>query len=148
MTENREEECISELQRVAELLGKSPTCAEFRSAETSLSKSIIRREFGTWNNAKEAAGLEKYNPSEDGSRATNSWIRELKSDMECLRCGEDFYRALCFHHPPDVGKKDSVSRLVGQGYSKDVVTDEIEKCVVLCSNCHRKLHADDHAFSL
>jgi predicted HNH restriction endonuclease len=30
--------------------------------------------------------------------------------------------------------------MIHDGYSKERVIDEIEKCVVLCANCHRKFH--------
>ena len=36
-------------------------------------------------------------------------------------------------------KKDSISILINTA-SKKRVQEELEKCIVLCSNCHRDLH--------
>ena len=32
--------------------------------------------------------------------------------------------------------------MISFGYSKDRIEAEIEKCIVLCANCHRKEHYD------
>lgn len=34
----------------------------------------------------------------------------------------------------------TIANMVGFAYSKERILREIEKCVVICSNCHRKLH--------
>lgn len=47
--------------------------------------------------------------------------------------------ALDFHHLNPSEKDLEVSLLTR--YSTKRVKDEIRKCVVLCANCHRKLHA-------
>ncbi len=57
----------------------------------------------------------------------------------CVVCGEDFPGCLDFHHT-DPGKKEfGVSRILH--HSSGSVMKEVSKCVVLCANCHRKLHA-------
>lgn len=59
----------------------------------------------------------------------------------CERCGYDRCAdALDFHHR-NPGEKDfSVSE---KGYTRSWVRvkRELDKCVLLCSNCHRELHA-------
>lgn len=37
----------------------------------------------------------------------------------------------------------SVSKAVAHGWTWERVLSEIEKCEVLCANCHRKLHAEE-----
>lgn len=56
--EKRKQVMIKALQQSAEKLGKSPTVREFNDLETSRSSTVIKQAFGTWNNAKKAAGLE------------------------------------------------------------------------------------------
>lgn len=53
---------INALQRVADLVGGTLTCAEYRehSTRTEPSQSWIERQFGSWNAGKEAAGLDCY----------------------------------------------------------------------------------------
>lgn len=58
----------------------------------------------------------------------------------CLVCGETDIRVLDFHHD----KKDksfNVSSNVGNGVSFEKLVAEIDKCVVLCRNCHARHHA-------
>lgn len=75
------------------------------------------------------------------------WTEELRSRVYgvkrqkgCLLCKEGDPCCLDFHHPND-DKKDNVATLVASGYSWQVVEEEINKCVILCANCHRKIHA-------
>jgi hypothetical protein len=67
------------------------------------------------------------------------WLHELKRDeFECAECDESRPPALDFHHP---GEKDlGVARMVQRGYSKESIRQELERCEVLCANCHRVLH--------
>lgn len=64
------------------------------------------------------------------------YINEIKS-CGCIICGEKDIACLDFHHLKD--KKFNISNEVGN-LSKNKLTDEMNKCVVLCANCHRKLH--------
>ena len=56
----------------------------------------------------------------------------------CKICGEKEICTLDYHHLSD--KEENVAKLL-RGGSLKKVKEEIEKCVVLCANCHRKLHA-------
>lgn len=67
------------------------------------------------------------------------FIRDHKKKFSC-DCGESHVACLDFHHI-DVKKKDiSIASTIGCGWSKDRLIKELEKCIVICSNCHRKLH--------
>ena len=70
-------------------------------------------------------------------RKIREYIQNIKSRIGCSICGEGRYWVLDFHHLGD--KEESVSSLVRSG-SLTKVKKEIEKCEVLCSNCHRDLH--------
>lgn len=66
-----------------------------------------------------------------------AYIWEHLSVNGCIECGESDPRVLEFDHVR--GKKRSeVTRLVRDGYSTDVIQKEIDKCVVICANCHKK----------
>ena len=70
-------------------------------------------------------------------RAHNSkWISELKESLPCVDCG-GLFSAECmdFDHIED-NKKHNIATMV-RSYSKDRVLKEIEKCELVCSNCHR-----------
>lgn len=67
------------------------------------------------------------------------WLRGIKQDTQCVACGESDICVLDFHHVIS-GEKD---RAIGSCIRKGIafVEAELEKCVVLCANCHRKAHA-------
>jgi hypothetical protein len=66
------------------------------------------------------------------------WADELKSSVGCSVCGESRPVCLDFHHKD----RETKSFSVGQGWSRNRkrLLEEIEKCTLLCANCHRALH--------
>lgn len=72
-----------------------------------------------------------------------NWLKEYKKTLSCARCSENHPACLDFHHV--VGKKMSVSVMAHAGWSIENVKLEISKCIVLCSNCHRKGHRKEYA---
>ena len=75
-------------------------------------------------------------------RDLGAWLREVESNFSCIRCGENDPSCLDFHHIDPSTKLDEVVAGVWEhGWSKARTLAEIAKCVALCANCHRKLHA-------
>jgi len=69
------------------------------------------------------------------------WLYSYKNrHCECVRCDEDRPPCLDFHHPDE--KEHSIATMVVNGYSKASIREEIERCIVLCANCHRLEHHD------
>lgn len=67
-------------------------------------------------------------------------INKIKSDLGCCICNEKCAFCLDFHHKDPNLKINTVSRLIREkGWQ--TISSEIEKCIVLCANCHRKVHA-------
>jgi hypothetical protein len=71
-------------------------------------------------------------------------VNDIKEHHGCTSCGQKF-RAIVleFHHKNTDEKLDTITNLIKYGYDWDVIETEIEKCVVLCANCHRLLHAEE-----
>ena len=82
----------------------------------------------------------------DRKKAIKQWFEEYKSDKSCP-CGESHPACLEFHHTDEDNKYSSVSFLVQKGYSLDKIKAEIDKCIILCANCHRKLHYEEKSGS-
>ena len=69
-----------------------------------------------------------------------AYVNDAKALVGCRRCGIKDHRVLDFHH---LGDKDSaIAFAVQDGWSLKRIQAEIEKCVVLCANCHRIVHAE------
>lgn len=79
----------------------------------------------------------------DSERRRREERREIISDYKygecCSECGEGEWRILEFHHPKD-NKEFSIGRANSMGVSDERLKEEVEKCVLICPNCHRKYH--------
>ncbi len=64
----------------------------------------------------------------------------ISLNLKCERCGFDHIAALDFHHLVPENKKYVISNLRWSGCSEKTFREEIKKCIVLCSNCHRIEH--------
>lgn len=82
-----------------------------------------------------ASRLQKYGKKQTVIR---SIINAFKASKKCVNCPEDDPCCLDFHHLEN--KKDTVSEMIERKNLRKIVA-EINKCVLVCANCHRKLHA-------
>lgn len=73
-------------------------------------------------------------------------LTELKRQRGCQRCGESESVCLDFHHVQREEKQFNLSLRSAPRYPWHEVEAEIAKCVILCANCHRKLHAGHWSF--
>lgn len=55
----------------------------------------------------------------------------------CIDCGEKNPIVLEFDHRDDSNKIKDISVMSNSGYSIDTIKNEIEKCDIRCSNCHK-----------
>ncbi len=78
----------------------------------------------------------------DRRRSLREWLHEYKADSDgCTRCGESAPACLDFHHRDPDTKRMAVNEMVTHGYSPAEIRDEIQRCDLLCANCHRREHA-------
>ncbi len=68
------------------------------------------------------------------------WLVEYKRTLSCACCGENHPATLTFHHRKSSDKKFEIGNAVALGVSLEKIIAEIEKCDVLCANCHAKEH--------
>lgn len=76
----------------------------------------------------------------DYTAKTKKYINELKEKSCCSKCGIKHPAVLDFHHKDPNKKKIEVSKASGIHNIKQ----EIKKCEILCSNCHRILHWEEN----
>jgi hypothetical protein len=107
---------------------------------------------------------QKWSQSEEGQRYLNSedrkqsykkarqvhkaakiakfeYLRKIKLERGCLKCNyAQHHAALQFHHRNPDEKIFALAKC--ENFSWEMLLDEIEKCDVLCSNCHAILEYD------
>lgn len=93
--------------------GKRIYCFECSPQGTSNSVTILRRR------AKEI-GVEKLGG-------------------KCIKCGIDKKYLLDFHHRNPAEKEGELSDF-SKGYNLEKFFTELDKCDLLCANCHREFH--------
>ena len=69
----------------------------------------------------------------------SSAYKEMKSGLSCEICGEKREWCLDFHHKDQSSKDFNISS-ASRSVSVKRMMREVEKCSVLCSNCHRDIH--------
>lgn len=64
-------------------------------------------------------------------------VNDIKTSTGCEYCGYNAHpAALQFHHVDPSTKSRDIGRMVSIGAGLKSIEREIDKCVVLCANCH------------
>jgi hypothetical protein len=101
-------------------------------------KPCMRAQSKAWYNANKEHHIgrtrtrRRYNAEE-----IKKFIFSL--NLSCVQCGEDHPAVLDFHHVDPTTKDGGVGRMMWE-QTPERVKAEMDKCIVLCSNCHRKHH--------
>lgn len=82
------------------------------------------------------------------SQAVIRWRNRLKTKMvaamggKCQCCSYNTCNdALEFHHINPQEKEFSFGRIKANPKNREKIINELKKCILLCSNCHREIHA-------
>lgn len=87
-----------------------------------------------------------HNRSRKNIREQNARIVfEYLSENPCINCNESDPVVLEFDHREGTSKVENISNLVSNS-SWEKVKIEIEKCDVLCANCHRRKSAKQFGY--
>lgn len=89
-------------------------------------------------------GVYMSNVSERVKRWRNKTKEKIVLAMggKCQICGYDKCSdALELHHIDPSKKELSFSRVRANPISIQKISEELKKCILLCSNCHREIHA-------
>lgn len=75
--------------------------------------------------------------------------RQLKKEAvdykggKCSVCGYSKYQgALEFHHINPSEKEDTIANLINELQTLEQMKNELNKCILVCSNCHKEIHGD------
>jgi len=69
------------------------------------------------------------------------FILEKLKHSSCRDCGESDILVLDFDHVSD--KKFSIAHMFKNNYSVTAIEQEMAKCIIRCSNCHRRKTAKE-----
>ena len=75
----------------------------------------------------------------DRRNSIRSEITKYKKSKGCNSCPENHAACLEFHHTGN-DKGIDIAQAIANGWSLERIYKEIDKCIILCANCHRKLH--------
>jgi CDGSH-type Zn-finger protein len=78
-----------------------------------------------------------YQGTVDRRKRNKKYVDDIKRNSIC-KCGESRIECLDFHHRYD--KKYRVTIIRKDSYSLQTIDEEIDKCDIICANCHRKYH--------
>lgn len=100
--------------------------------------SICKECFRIYRNNHYKENRQYYiNKAREYKKQARESFNEFKAQLKCSNCGESRWWLLDFHHLDPTKKEKEVVNLV---QSPRKLEKEIQKCIVLCSNCHRDLH--------
>lgn len=110
------------------------------SKEFGFSRETIRSHIQT----RKRKILTKEEKITSNSKNVTNWRRRRKEELveykggKCEKCGYNkSIRALEFHHLDPTQKDFGIG---GSNYSIERLKDEVDKCIMVCSNCHSEIH--------
>lgn len=71
-------------------------------------------------------------------RELRDYLRELRKDVPCADCGGIFPpTCMDWDHTDPSQKEFNIAKAVSELYTKEKIHAEIDKCELVCANCHR-----------
>jgi hypothetical protein len=121
------EKSLSEFNKKSGRKNHQPYC---RSCDNQKS-----REYYAANKEHHIKEISKRNKKY--KKEIDDLIRDMKSSTKCADCNKKYHWfQMDFDHVR--GKKDRpISEMVGNKVGKDRILAEIDKCEIVCANCHR-----------
>ena len=70
-----------------------------------------------------------------------AWLRDYKTTHGCSKCSYNTHAvALDFHHVDESRKEFPLNAAQRRRYGMERIKKEVDKCIILCANCHRVHH--------
>ena len=80
-----------------------------------------------------------FNRNKNRQKEVVDFIESIKKNSCCPFCSESEPCCLDFHHIKGEDKIYNIATMMRR-YTLSSVKKEVEKCSIICANCHRKLH--------
>jgi len=137
------EEIIDSLNNYYKTHTTEETCKKFNVSKTTLHKYTLNKKIILTEDERK---LKNYENVRNHRQKIKDRSVEYKGG-KCVKCGYNkCVKALEFHHINPKEKDFTIS-----SYSKlswDKIKKELDKCILVCSNCHREIHHEIYLNSL
>jgi hypothetical protein len=80
---------------------------------------------------------------ERGVERAQAFVYEYLSTHHCADCGISDIAVLTFHHTDAKTKRYNVSDMISHGYALETIQGELDRCIVLCWNCHMRREQEE-----
>lgn len=131
----------------------SSPCLDFDHIDTKLKRNtvanlsaqgysldVVRTEISKCQIICANCHREKHFRNATSCNKKEEYIRSIKVKSSCKTCGKKEIPCLTFHHRDPDTKLFSLGRFKHSKTTIEMIDEEIQKCDILCENCHRKLH--------
>jgi len=148
---------VAELKRIHGLVGLTPNSKRIdRDTGEKFCTSCVQilplSKF--YSNGTSSTGVQKYKPTcitcETSSKRTKiydlvlDYLAISNRKYSCEKCSyTGIFGSLDFHHRDPSSKEFNVGQLLGSCSVESFITvimPELDKCILLCPNCHRQEH--------
>lgn len=103
---------------------------------------VVNREYKKYKTAKERKKAGYIRTTLLRQERKSEYIRYLGG--KCSRCGYTKSTwSIEFHHVDPSTKELTIAHAISTNTARDKVLKELDKCVLLCSNCHRLEHSKE-----
>ncbi len=127
-----------------DLIKKIKELYEIHKSSLKVSKILGVSKQVVLKNVKSKDNLSDIQIKENRIKSVVDWRKRTKQKLvdykggSCTKCGYNkCISALEFHHI-DPNKKDF--QVCGKSWSFERLKNEVDKCILVCSNCHREIH--------
>lgn len=145
------------IKEISKLINKSPTTVKYWLLKFDLKINKELKDSKICPHCQINKCISKFNTRRNGknlstyckvctSLQTTQRQQKLKQEAieykgnKCLACNYNTYQgALEFHHLDPSEKEFNISQAKHLSFNR--IKSELDKCILLCSNCHKEIHA-------
>jgi predicted DNA-binding protein YlxM (UPF0122 family) len=144
MSEQRKNKLTNELiKQIQEYYNKGFSCQE-TAIKFGVGKTTVRS-YVEIRHKKILSNTERKKNAVNAVNKRRRKIKQMAIDYkggQCVKCGyKKCNSALEFHHL-DPTQKDFSLGAKGHCTSWDKIKKELDKCILVCANCHREIHGE------
>lgn len=127
-------------------LEEFPLKSKLRGTRQTVCKRCTAERSNKWYYANKDAHIRNVRMNKiEYKNEVSQYIWSYLASHPCVDCGESDPVVLEFDHVRGE-KVDAISTMIGRGFPFEQIKEEIEKCDVRCSNCHRRKTAKDRGW--